>query len=418
MAAMPDEITLRTPTDAEFARFAAPLSIAFNEEFSEASIENDRQTIELDRFVGALDGDEVVGGAGAYTFRLTVPGGEVGAAGITMVGVLPSHRRRGILRQMMTWLLAQARERHEPVAVLWASEAAIYKRFGYGHGTVQVSIDAAKDKIRFARPAERPGRVRILELDEAVRLFPPIYDAIRTTTPGSLDRSEARWRYEQLADAEWMRHGNGPKRNVVLEVDGEPRGYAIYRTHGDWDQFGPKGWVTVLEVTALDAVAEQSLWEWIFGIDLIGTVRSWRSPFPLPLQLMVTEPRRLGMTMTDGLWLRLIDLPAALAARTYRGPAGLVLEVTDEFCPRNAGRWQLTVPGQGSGATATVTPAPDAAEVDLALDTADLASLYLGCYRPSELARAGRIRECQPGALAVADSLFAVDQAPTCATMF
>ena len=146
---MSDEISLRNPAPDKFPRFIAPLSIAFNEEISAAAIENDRYTIELDRFVGALDGHEVVGCSGAYSFRLTVPGGEVGAAGVTAVDVLPSHRRRGILRQMMTWIFEQARQRHEAVAILWASEAAIYKRFGFGPGALSTAFEVPTDKVRF-----------------------------------------------------------------------------------------------------------------------------------------------------------------------------------------------------------------------------------------------------------------------------
>jgi predicted acetyltransferase len=415
---MTDAFVLRNPTEVEFPRFIAPLSIAFNQEMSEAAVENDRKTIELDRFVGALEGDDVVGCGGAYTFRLTVPGGEVGAAGITAVGVLPSHRRRGILRQMMTWLFAQARERGEPVAILWASEAAIYQRFGYGPGTVQTNLEVVKDKVRFIRPVDPPGRIRIVDLDEAVESFPPVYEATRRVTPGAVDRTEARWRHETLADAEWMRYGNGAKVRVIYEVDGVPRGYAIYRTRGDWDLTGPKGVVTVLEVCALDAVVEQAIWEWIAGIDLIGTIRSWRGPAPHPLQLMVTEPRRLGTTVTDGTWLRILDLPAALEARAFRGPGALVIDVTDVDRPPNAGRWRLAVEGDGAVGSASVTAAAESTAPDLTLDISDLAAVYLGAYRVSDLARAGRVRECRPGAVAAADDLFMTAQPPSNTTMF
>jgi predicted acetyltransferase len=418
MAAMTDQFVLRNPAESEFPRFIAPLSIAFNQEMSEAAVENDRRTIELDRFLGALDGDDVVGCGGAYSFRLTVPGGEVGAAGITAVGVLPSHRRRGILRQMMTWLFAQARERGEPVAILWASEAAIYQRFGYGPATVQTNLDVVRDKVRFIRPVEPPGRVRIVDLEEAVQRFPAVYEATRRSTPGAVNRTEARWRYETLADAEWMRYGNGAKVRAIYEVDGAARGYAIYRTRGDWDHTGPKGVVTVLEVCALDAAVEQAIWEWIVGIDLIGTIRSWRGPAPHPLQLMVTEPRRLATTLTDGIWLRILDLPAALEARAFRGSGTLVVDVTDADCPWNAGRWRLAVEADGSPGNASVTAAGESAPPDLMLDISDLAAVYLGAYRVSELAHAGRVRECRPGALAAADDLFMTATAPSNATMF
>jgi predicted acetyltransferase len=201
MSSMPDQIVLRSPTDSEFRRFIAPLSIAFNRRMTDAEIEADRRSIELDRFVGALDGDDVVGCGGAYSFRLTVPGGEVGAAGITAVGVLPTHRRRGILRQMMTWWFEQARARREPVAILWASEAAIYQRFGFGSATQQTFIEAPRDRIRFLRPVEQPGLIRIVELDEALVLFPLVYDALRPRVPARLtDR-------HPLAGGAASRHG-------------------------------------------------------------------------------------------------------------------------------------------------------------------------------------------------------------------
>ncbi|HEY6012913.1 MAG TPA: GNAT family N-acetyltransferase [Candidatus Limnocylindrales bacterium] len=410
---MPDQITLRTPTPDEFPRFVAPLSIAFNEEISDAAIENDRKTIELDRFVGAFDGDQVVGCGGAYTFRLTVPGGEVGAAGVTAVGVLPSHRRRGILRQMMTWLFDQARERHEPLAILWASEAAIYQRFGYGPGTVSSAFEIAKDKIQFRRPVEAPGRFRLVDVDEATERFPAVYEVVRRSTPGTVNRTDARWRWEVLYDAPWYREGAGPKLRALYEVDGEIRGYVIYRTKGDWDTSGPKGVVLVQELTALDPAAEQALWAWVGGIDLIASVRARRAPLPHPLQLLLTEPRRLGLTVTDGSWIRIIDLAGALEARSYASPGELVLEVADAFCPANHGRWRLSA----ASGRATVRPAPDA-EPDLTLDISDVAATYLGAFRFTDLRRAGRVRECRAGAVAQADAMFRTEVAPLTSTMF
>lgn len=410
---MPNEIVLRNPSDAEFASFVSVLAIAFNEEFTDAAIENDRRTIELDRFVGALDGDSVVGCGGAFSFRLTVPGGEVGAAGVTAVGVLPSHRRRGILRQMMTWLFDQARDRHEPVAILWASEAAIYQRFGYGPGTVSSAFEIPTARLQFRRPVEAPGRFRLVDVDEAAQRFPPVYERVRRSTPGMVSRTDARWRWEVLHDAPWHRQGEGAKLRALYEVDGEVRGYVIYRTRGDWDTSGPKGVVTVQELTALDPDAEQALWVWVSGIDLIATVRARRAPLPHPLQLLLTEPRRLGLTATDGSWIRIIDLADALEARSYAGSGELVLEVADAFCPANDGRWRLSaVSGR-----ATVTQATNV-EPDLALDISDVAAVYLGAFRFTDLRRAGRVRECRAGAVAEADALFRTEIAPLTSTMF
>lgn len=411
---MTDEmIRLRQPTDDETRAWLAPAFAAFAEVFTDAELEQERALWEPDRLIGALDGEAWVGTGGAYSFGLTVPGGEVGAAGITLIAVSPSHRRRGILRQMMRWLLDQARERGEPVAVLWASESAIYQHFGYGIGTLQGAFDIERTRVAFVRKAPPLGRIRLLEPDEAVRLFPPIYDAMRVRTPGALTRSDAKWRRDQLEDLESQRAANGIKSRAVLEVDGEARGYAIYRTKGDWSDLGPNNTLLVLEVVGLDPAAERAIWEWLAGIDLVGHIKGSRGPVPHPLMLQLTEPRRLGLSVREGMWLRLIDLRAALEARSYAAAGSLSFEVTDEFCPWNAGRWRLDVAGDGS---AKVTASDT--EPDLILDTADLATTYLGTFTFADLARAGRVRECRPGAVTEADGIFATIGAPWSSTMF
>jgi predicted acetyltransferase len=423
-----DSITLRSPGEDQVLDFLRPLGLAFSETLSEEELTLEAKGLERDRVVGAFDGDRQVGMAGAYSFRLTVPGGEVGAAGITGVGVVPTHTRRGILRRMMTWLVAQARERGEPVAVLFASEAAIYQRFGYGLASLQSQFDLEPLRARFLRPVEMPGSVRYVDSDEATRLFPPIYDTMRRSTPGALSRTNDFWRWGIAHDAEFMRGSNGPKSLALLEVDGEPRAYAIYRIKADWDARGPRHTLMAIEVIGLDAASEQAMWQWLLRIDLIGTVKTSRGPVSHPLQLQLTEPRRLGVTINDGTWLRILDVDKALGARSYLGAGSLTFDLTDDYCPWNAGRWQLTVPG--GGATATVnavmagstgtaaTPDAPGTEPDLALDVSALSGLYLGGFSFAELARAGRVTELRPGGLAAADALFATAIKPWNSTPF
>jgi predicted acetyltransferase len=408
-----DTISLRQPTADEIRAFVQPTGEAFAFTFSDAELDLERRLWELDRMIGVVDGERWVGTGGAYSFGLTVPGGEVPAAGITMIGVTPSHRRRGILRRMMRWLLDQARERGEPVSILWASESAIYQHFGYGIGTLQSTFDIERNRIAFARPAPALGRIRLVDRDEATRLFAPVYEAVRVGIPGTVTRSESRWRLDQLEDAEWQRAANGIKYRAVLEVDGEPRGYAIYRAKENWGEMGPDNTVLVFEVVGLDPAAERAIWEWLAGIDLVGHIKGQRAPVPHPLMLQLTEPRRLGLNVREGMWLRLIDLKAALEARTYGADGSLTFEVTDEFCPWNAGRWRLDVGGDGHG---TLTASD--ADPDLTLDIADLATTYLGTFTFANLARAGRVGECRPGAVAEADRLFATTTAPWSSTMF
>ena len=210
-----------SPTPRRLRTWFRVLDAAFADEVSDAEYELERIQFEPDRVIGAVEGDAWVGAGAGYSLRLTVPGGvEVGAVGITAIGVMPSHRRRGILRQVMGWLVDQAGERGEPVAILWASETAIYQRFGFGIGTLQGTFDIERSRTRFAHPVEPLGRMRLVDRDEAIELIPPVYEAMRPRTPGAVSRPDVKWRHQLLGDAEWMRRGNGRKFIVVLEARG------------------------------------------------------------------------------------------------------------------------------------------------------------------------------------------------------
>jgi predicted acetyltransferase len=257
---------------------------------------------------------------------------------------------------------------------------------------------------------------------------------MRAVTPGALSRTKDWWRWGILRDAEHMRRGAGPKFRYLCEVDGGAEGYAIYRAKTDWDDRGPKGQLLVVEAMALTPRAERAVWSFLFGVDLIRTTKAGRVSMPHPLLLELADPRALGITTGDGLWVRLVDLPAALAARRYGAAGTLVLEVADAFCPWNAGRWRLVSTGEpgatgqpgatggpgvaGEAGSVAATVERTDAPADLALDVADLAAAYLGAFRLSDLARAGRVEERTPGALRRADILFAADHTPWCATMF
>jgi len=421
--AMPREtITLRSPGEGEVLDFLSPLALAFSEPLSDEELANEVRHLEADRVVGAFDGDQQVGTAGAYTFRMTVPGGEVGAAGITIVGVIPTHTRRGILRQMMTWLVAQARERGEPVAVLGASEAAIYQRFGYGLGTLDSRFEIEPLRATFVHPVETAGRFRFVDTDEATRLFSAVYGSMRQGTPGVLARTEVLWRFGMAFDSQSARAGNGPKSLVILEEDGVPRAYAIYRVKADWGHHGPRNTLTAIEVVGVDADSEQAMWQWLFRIDLLGSIKAMRVRMPHPLQLQLTEPRRLNLTVGDGLWVRILDVDRALEARSYVGDGSLTFDLTDDFCPWNAGRWQLTVPGGGAGASVVAVAADEAGaggtEPDLALDVSALSAIYLGGFTFAELSRAGRVTELRPGGIAAADAMFVTATKPWNSTPF
>jgi predicted acetyltransferase len=377
-------------------------SNAFGDELKDEDFERHSSTMPLDRFLTAYDDGRPVGTTGAYPFRLTVPGGELAAGGVTWVAVLPSHRRRGVLTQMMRTQLDDLHQRGEPLAILWASEAAIYGRFGYGVAVPETNIDAERGRFAWRDDPGPEGVVRMIERDEALEVFPPLYDRIRRETPGFVTRDDVWWEQYKLADPEQWRRGAGPKFFALLELDGEPAGYAMYRIKQGWEQGYATSELRVGDAFATSLRATRELWRFLFGIDLIKKVRGRVDP-ALPLFLMVTDARNVRLEVYEGVWLRLVDLGAALAGRSYATDDAVVAEVRDEFCPWNAGRWRL---------------GPEAARTDdepeLELDVADLASTYLGAFDFHRLAAAERLRELKPGAVERASALFRTTRPPYC----
>jgi predicted acetyltransferase len=367
-------------------------------------------------FFGQLDPDEestaradgeVVGGAGAFLFELTVPGGRVPAAGVTIVGVLPTHRRRGILRALMRAQLDDVHERGEAVAYLWASEAAIYGRFGYGLASLAGEIDVLRTHTAFAQPAEPYGSTRLVSTEEALELFPPVYDAVAAETPGMFARSRDWWEARSLADPEWRRQGGGELTRVLLEVDGRPEAYALYRVHPSFERGLSTGRTRVLEALGRTPEGVRAIWRYLLDVDWMERLTASLIPPDHPLLLLVADPRQLKLTVGDALWVRLVDMEAALAARSYRAGEPVVLEVADEFCPWNAGRYRV---GDGVGRTD--------GEPDLRVDVTGLGSVYLGGFTFAELARALRVEELREGGIARADARFATDRLPWCPEIF
>ncbi|HET6381445.1 MAG TPA: GNAT family N-acetyltransferase [candidate division Zixibacteria bacterium] len=370
------------------------------------------RTFEADRAFGAYDGDALVGTAGTFSLSLTVPGGELSMCGVTMVGVLPTHRRRGALRRMMRLQLDQAHERGEPLAGLWASEGGIYGRFGFGVATFSASFQIERRRALFHEPPPREGRFRLLDEDEARRALPPIFEAVRLSRPGTFSRSEAWWAAEFFHDPPEHRDGGSPASYVLHETDGRPTGYARYRLYPGFDEGGPRTTLEVHEVMAVTPAAERELWGYLLDVDLVSTVRGRRLPPDHPLLHALADPRRLGWRLSDGLWLRVLDVPAALEGRGWAADGRLVLEVQDEFCAWNAGRWQLEVDGGRARVQRTRSAA------DLELSASELGSIYLGGVTVAALLRAGRVAEVGPGSASRADAMLRVDPEPWCPMIF
>jgi predicted acetyltransferase len=376
-----------------------------SEEWSERWLQN----FELGRMHAAFDDGAIVAGAGAFSFQMTVPGGRsVPTAGVTIVGVLPTHRRRGILRSMMRAQLDDVHERGEPLAALFASEETIYGRYGYGLASLTVQFDVDKAHSAFRPGVETVGRVRLVDAASAATQMPDVYDAVRSVTPGTFERLPSWWEHRLLADPEEFRFGGSPKHFAVLEVDGEPRAYAIYRLHVSFGDLGPETKLQTIEVMAADPAATASIWRYLLDVDWTRTVSARLQPVDHPLVLLLARPSFARPTLSDGLWVRLVDVQAALSSRTYADDFAVVFEVRDEFCPWNGGRWKL----EGGEASRT----DDAA--DIALDVAELGSVYLGGFTFRDLHRAGRIEELREGAVYGADVIFRADGAPWCPEIF
>jgi predicted acetyltransferase len=360
----------------------------------------------FDRSIGAWDGDQCVGSAGAFDFRLTVPGGAVvPAAGVTMVGVSATHRRRGVLTSMMRRQLDDIRSWGESLAVLTASEPAIYGRFGYGLATHRLSADIDTTRVRLSVP---PGtddvRLRYADPAEVLDACEAVYARRVPERPGMLARRPG-WERLDLLDTDRHRDGASPLQCVVAERVGdgggtEVVGYTRFRIKSDWGPGGAEGVVRMSALEAVDPAAHAALWRFLFDIDLTGSVVAHRLPVDEPALHLVSDIRRCALQVKDDLYLRLVDVGAALRERTYQAPLDVVFEVDDAFCPWNEGRWRLT--GDPKGATCERTA--DAA--DLSLSVRELGSAYLGGVSLSSLAAAGRVRELRQGALAEASTGF------------
>jgi predicted acetyltransferase len=355
-----------------------------------------------------FDGDQVVSGSGAFSFDLTVPGGQVKAAGLTIVGVLPTHRRRGYLRAMMRSQIDDARGRGDAVAVLWATEDAIYGRFGFGMASMAAEVDLPREHAApFAR-IEVPGQARLVPLAEAEPLIAPVYARVARQTPGMFARGSTWWQDRLLIDHPWRRQSGGALQCAVWENEGRATAYAFYRVNQRFEHGNSTGHVFVVEAMGSTAAATHAIWRFLFGIDFLARVKAIYLPLDHPLLLSLAAPRRLNFLVREGLWVRLIDVGAALSARSYASDDAVVIDIADEFCPWNTGRWRVARDGVEQ----------TTADADLACEVASLGCVYLGGFSFAELSRALRVTELCDGAIARADALFRTDRKPWCPELF
>jgi predicted acetyltransferase len=374
---------------------------------TEEDVERMGSILPTDRVHAAFDGEAIVGGAGAYLFETTVPGGaQVPTAGVVAVGVLPTHRRRGALTKLMQRQLGDAHERGEPIATLYASEGGIYSRFGYGLASLAGNMELPKEHA-LLWDDEPIGQARILDGDEeTLELLPGIYDRIQAETVGMFTRTPDWWKVRRL----FQRHGRpgqGEQVRVAIELDGKLEAYALYRLNFAARHMISESTLEISEALGTSPRALAAIWRYLLGIDWVARIDAWWLPLDHPLLLWLREPRRMRLSVVEAVWVRLVDVGSALAARGL-GEGSVVLDVRDEFCPWNTARWSVR---EGNVTRTT-------AEADVVLGASELGSVYLGGFTFEQLLRAARAEELKPGGIERADELFRTSRQPWCPELF
>ncbi len=408
----------RRLTDADWPAVLEVAAAAFGEEYTDGDAQAFYLSFPFERSVGAFDNARLVGTVGVLPFQLTVPGGvSVPMGGVTWVAVLPTHRRRGILRRLMLELFADMHAHGEIAAGLLASEGNIYERFGFGPATSAVSIHLERPYAALIpSPDTETGSISLLDATEAASLLPAVYERLRLRQPGATDRPRPWWD-SYLADPTHHREGMSRLYHAVhKDGAGAVDGYVSYRVKEDWTANHARNRVGVVELLAADLSSYRVLWDYILQTDLMRTVDCWRGRVDEPLRWMLTDLQRFEVqALHEGLWLRLLDAPRALGARAYAQAGGLVLEVIDGFPTPSRERFRLNVSVAG---VAGAHCEPTTAAPDVVLGMEELGALYLGGVAFTTLASAGRIAEMTEGAIARADAMFRTATAPFCNTEF
>jgi predicted acetyltransferase len=408
-ASVTTEYELRLATDNDWPNLWANLSQAFHDDGDEESADLERSVFEPSRSVVATQGGAIAGMVSAFTRDLTVPGGVVPAAHVTMVNVGATHRRRGLLRQMIDKCHADSIALGEPVAVLYASEGRIYQRFGYGLATRNVTIEANTNEVKL-RDDDPDDGLRAVPPD-SLDVFQKVFEEARIDRPGWSSRDERWWRY-QTTDIKAARGGATSLRAAVHDGPSGVDGYVLWRAKSEWTPGGPNGKAIIREMVATTPEAYRAIWRFAFNVDLTRSARYRYASIDEPVQFLVNEPRWLEMKLTDGLWVRLLDVPAALAARRYVAPVDVVIEVDDPQIAPNAGRFRLV--GDEHRASCSRTDAP----ADIATTAHALGAAYLGGSPLTALADGGEVRELRGGSLARVSVAFGWHRAPNSIEMF
>jgi predicted acetyltransferase len=387
-------------------------AFAFDNAQKAAFAKNFADSMDWDHVYGVALADDApnVGTFGWIPFSLAVPGGDLPCAGVTAVSVHPLHRRKGCLRAMMQHHLTDAVEAGRVVSALFAAETPIYGRFGFGLASQSLRLTIARGAaLRPLADSCTSPSLRMEIADQTVHMdeLAECYETWRSQRPGTVDKVEQAHRASVFIDPPEYRQGAESLRVLIAEGEqgGPARGYALFRRTQSKEGF-VGGTVQVHEFVARDPGAAHTLWSTLVDLDLMGSLRTCPLPVDDPIMHLLVDSRGPKPEVSDNLWVRILDLPAALAGRDYAAPVDTVLEVTDELISSNAGRWHLRGGPQGARCTRTDAPA------DLSLDVRTLASAYLGGHSLGALAAGGLVNELVPGTLLPASTALGWPVAP------
>jgi predicted acetyltransferase len=413
-------LEVRPIVDSELVEWTAAMHLAFHTNRSaqeDADYQRQRRDSarDLDRTLAAIEDGRIVGTYESFAAELSLPGEGacVQANAITAVSVRPTHHRRGILTRMIRTDLEAARERGEVASVLIAAEYPIYGRFGFGMATQNATYELDTSAATFVRPAPG-GTIELVEPERMRELAPLIFNQMRRSRPGQLDRDASRWDVRVgLRASPWNPNAIHTRRAVYSSPEGTPSGYALYRVEADWHHFVPNGRLELLELVALTPDAYLALWRFCAEIDLVSQISADLRPLDEPLQWLLLNTRRAfrQTQRSDFLWLRPLDIARLLAERRYVAEGEITLEV-DDTMSMSGGRFTLQTSAEGARCK------PSTRSADLRLGLSALGSLVLGGPHLDSLSTAGLVDELTPGSLARAAHLFAWPTSPWCSTFF
>ncbi|HEX5907255.1 MAG TPA: GNAT family N-acetyltransferase [Propionibacteriaceae bacterium] len=395
--------------------FFAAVVHGFHDDYVAANWEPNRKVFEPERTFGFQVDGRWVSTCGAYSRRLTVPGGTVPTAAVTVVTVQPSYRRRGLLTEMMKHQLDDIHERgEEPVALLWASESAIYGRFGYGQACPQVRL-SGKTKTTGFRPDVDlgSGSVGEVEHDQAIPIIKRLHNDLLPRRVGALNRSDDWWAVRWHDPEQWRHGASGYRFALHYDHSGQPDGYVAFRVKNDWSEGGAE--VSVSELDADKAEARAALWRFVLDLDLVRRFVRHNAPLDDSVRYLVADLRSVKAEDQDGTYARLVDVPRALEARRYLADLDVTIRIEDPLLDYNTGTIRLEAGRDGASVTRVTR---GRRRPDLAMNIRDLSAMYLGGTSLAALVRAGLVSERTKGAAAATGAAFAWSQPPFCPDFF